>query len=645
MQPRYLPISMNSMRIVLTPLVLFSFLCSSAQVRDSLKEVNIEGRRMEKISDDIKLQTYSSGQKIKTIDSLTLVQYQFQSIANLLSQQVPVFVRSYGFNSLATLSFRGASAAQSQVYWNGIPLQNAALGIADVSLFPVSLADRVNIVYGSSSALWGSGNVGGALVIENGEAVFSAKTKNKNAVSVVAGSFGQLNFGLRSSLSTRHWYVTGDVLSQSAKNDFTYTNNGIEATTANAATTATHVALNTVYKLSDISTISLSGFYRRSYREIPAALFEPLSVKNQKDENLRLLLNWKRKGNKTMLYAKAAFIKDIMRYEDTIVALHTNNISGQLYGEVGADFKLNTHHCLLVFAPLQYSWMERELTKDTKTQTRLAIAAAWSMSYAQNRLHIAVNARNEILNNNSLVLPGMGASYEVRKWLTLRANVQRTYRNPSLNELYYIPGGNESLKPEQGWNEDAGYTIKLKKCRGLTFVHDLSYFNRDIHDWIIWFGGSIWTPHNIATVHSRGVETENSLRYTIGKWKLHLGVNTAYVLSTTSDSYLLNDGSIDKQIPYTPRYNGQLNAGFGYKGWFFNYNHTYTGYRFITTDESQWLEPYRTANVQCLYTTMLRNYRLQLSVQCNNIFSEEYQVVNARPMPGINWLAGAKMEL
>ena len=88
------------------------------------------------------------------------------------------------------------------------------------------------------------------------------------------------------------------------------------------------------------------------------------------------------------------------------------------------------------------------------------------------------------------------------------------------------------------------------------------------------------------------------LRYKLGNSAIHLGLNTAYVIATTQESYAPNDGSIGKQIPYAPRYNGQMNIGVTYKRLYVNYNHTYTGYRFYTIDESAWVEPYNTANVQ-----------------------------------------------
>jgi iron complex outermembrane receptor protein len=242
------------------------------------------------------------------------------------------------------------------------------------------------------------------------------------------------------------------------------------------------------------------------------------------------------------------------------------------------------------------------------------------------------------------VLPGGGASFALARWLTLRANAQHTFRDPTLNELYYFPGGNADLNPERGWTEDAGYTLNIK-YKKWSMHHDLSVYNRNIHDWILWIGGAIWTPHNISEVHSRGVETENNITYTTGQWQLHLGVNTAYVLATTVHSYIYNDGSSGKQIPYTPRYNGQLNVGVSYRNITVNYNHTYTGYRFTTSDESYYLLPYQTGNVQLSARLRYDGRTLQLSGQCNNIWNEKYQVVALRPMPGVNWLMTAKMDI
>ena len=609
---------------------------------DTLKEVKIHGKH--KISGDTKINDFSPGQKVKTIDSATLQQYELQNMANLLTQQVPVFVKSYGFNGLATLSFRGASSAQSAVYWNGVPIQNAALGIADVSTLPVLFMNKVNIVYGGSSALWGSGNVGGALLLENDMPVFDT-SRETLSFSGGIGSFSQYIGGLKGSISGKRWFLSANVFAQTARNNFSYTDQaGAKTGMPNSHLQSEAAMLQGAYKLAAQNVISLTAWYQQYDREIPPALYESYSDKKQIDGSLRLLADWKKETANNTWYAKSSFIRDEISYDDKAITIlaHTDNVVYQYYQETGWKKQLRKYGQFLLFVPVQISWINLPDSNTTKAQDKIAIAGAYDLKFINNRLDVSVNARGEVINTQSIFLPGADAAYSITDWLVVRANAQRTYRAPTLNELYYFPGGNASLRPEQGWNEDAGYTAKLKTGR-LTLFHDGSLFNRNIHDWILWIGGAIWTPHNIAEVHSRGIETENNITYALGKWQFHVGVNTAYLLSTTVNSYIQNDGSVGKQIPYTPRYYGQLNIGFSYRQVSFNYNHTYTGYRFTTTDESEYILPYQTGNVQLMYNTAIRYHSLQLTAQCNNIWNEQYQVVTFRPMPGVNWLIGFKV--
>jgi len=637
-------ITVNKRVAVLTVLLL-SFFASYGQLADTLKDVKVRSRKKVLISNDERINTYSPGQKVVSFDSITLKQYQFQSIANLLSQQSPVFIKSYGVNGLATLNFRGSSAAQSQVYWNGVPLQNVAMGVSDVSLLPVSLMNKVNLVYGSSSAMWGSGNVGGALVVENEKPYFDTNNAFRHAVYAVAGSFSQYQLGIRTGISTSKWYIAFNAFGQSAKNNFTYTDGNISLKMANAALSSGVGLLQAAYKVNDKNTVSFTGWYQQYYRDVPRALFESVSVKNQRDESLRLLADWNRGGSRVLSTLKLSYIRDYMQYKDTLALLNTKNASNQLYADASFRYAIGNHHRIMVLLPATLQWVDSAEIRRTNTQNRYALAVNYLYSAFQNRFKIAANLRGEVVDDNSYVLPGGNASFEPTKWLLLKANIQKTYRVPTLNELYYNPGGNRNLLPESGWSADGGYVVHTRLGSGVTVNHDLTLFNRVIDNWIVWFGGAIWTPHNIATVHSRGVETDNKLTVRLGNINLHLGANTAYVLSTTVSSYLSGDGSIGKQIPYAPRYNGQANIGFSYKRLYFNYNHTYTGYRFITVDESQWLMPYNTGNIQALYTMSLRKNSLQFTAQCNNLWNKQYQVVNGRPMPGINWVAGVKLEI
>jgi len=651
----------NYILLILQALFLFfSVINARAQsLQDTLETVAIVGAK-DSLTD--RRNVFSSGQQLVRIEDRYKNLYQTQSVANLLSQQTSVFVKAYGINSMATLSFRGASSAQSSVLWNGVPVLNPALGVADVSLLGAGLFDDITVRYGSSAALYGSGNVGGVLQLDNAKTDFTPARKLK--ILGGAGSYGRQDISLNALFQNRRWSIDLRVFSQSAKNDFSYIDNKDTArVTENARLKAGGGIISVDYNLSrntmiNDHTISFKLWLQQYNRQIPAALFERLSVKEQQDASLRSLLSWERKwSGRMLLYAKASFNKERLQYKDGVALPDNRNTVDQYYQEIGWKWRIDDasaakqvgKHTLLVLLPLQYSTVHGDNLDTMHSQFRPAVAIAYNFSTNNDRLKVSLALRQEWANNNKVpLLPGAGCNYSIFKVdneetdyaLSLRANVQRTYRIPTLNELYYFPGGNPDLKPEQGWSQDAGYTFTWGRHAGMsdsdygwTLTHDVAVFNRNIKDWIYWLGGAIWTPHNIAAVHSRGLETDNKLEFTRAGLKLYLSLRTAYTLSTSEASYLPDDKSKGKQIPYAPRYNGQGNIGLEYRGFLINYNHTYTGYRFVTIDESQYLQPYTLGNIQIAYSLIIKDYLIQVSAHLQNMWNKDYKVVWERPMP------------
>lgn len=616
-------------------IVFFSDISLAQNINDTLSEVHVKGKKNQQSSQDIRIRDFTSGQKITTFDSGVLQQYKMQNVSQLLSQQTPVFIRSYGFNGLATLNFRGSSAAQSQVYWNGIPISNAALGIADLSLLPVSLVNNMNIVYGGSAALLGSGNVGGALMIETESPAFDSSAKTRYQMGIGTGSFHQYQGTAQLSLSGKKWFLSANVMGQTAKNNFIYSdNNHIEKKNEHAELNGLSAMAQAGYKLNDKHVFRLIGWYQKYDRNIPAALFESYSMKQRTDASLKIFSSWENHTVNTHRYLRASFIADEMKYEDSTVKLSTINKTWQYYAEAGWKQHVSLKHKLLFFIPVHLSQMK--LDTSMAVQNKYALAAAYNYTDLPQKLDVSVNTRGEFINSVSVFLPGINASYQLFNWIELRANIQKTYRIPSLNELYFEPGGNKNLKPEQGWAQDAGYIIKLQPTSRFSIQHDLALYHRLIKNWIVWYGGAIWTPHNIAQVRSTGLELEYLFKYHFSKWTVHLGFKGNYTKAVTVESYVAGDGSVGKQIPYTPWTTGLVNAGFSYKSYSFNYNHVYTGYRYFNTDETGLLDAYHTANVQMSNAFLFRNYDLQVSLLLNNIFDERYAVVASRPMPGRN---------
>ncbi len=676
---------MKKNRIFLFLLFTLGPLLSFAQsLQDTIGEIHINVQRFQDSVEDLRIR-FTAGQQSTPIDSVYRALYNTQSLVNLLAQQTPAFLKSYGLNGMATLSLRGASAAQSSVLWNGVPILNPALGVADISLLNTGLFDQISLQYGSSAALFGSGNVGGMLALDQAPVNFSPG--KHAALTLGGGNYGRLDGALKTSWQNRRFHVALHTFYQYAKNDFPYTDYDhqrkrmphalLEAGGALFAVTAN--LGKTKWSSERNHTLSLRLWWQQYDREIPPALFEYSSQRRQKDGSIRSLISWQRTSGRHVFYAKSSWNREALHYEDRVVPIHNDNVMQQYYQELGwkVSIRPGGHssgkewggvHSLLLFSPLQYTTASGANIEET--QFRPAIVATYSFKTNNDKLRWNIAVRQEWVDEKTApLLPGAGIAYQLISYsnsrsdhytLQLRTNMQRTYRIPNLNELYYFPGGNKELKPEQGWNTDGGYSFRywqsmesgdLAPRVRKRFSHELSIFNRHIKDWIYWIGGSIWTPHNIAEVYSRGLETDNKLTYAVGrKLDFHLSFRTAYVLATTASSYLPGDGSKGKQLPYTPRYNAQGNVGLNYLSLFLNYNHTYTGYRFTTIDESAYLSPYQTGNVQLMYLADLKRYTMRISVQVQNIWNESYQVVNARPMPGrylllslqLGWRSGSE---
>lgn len=601
---------------------------------DTLQEVLIKDKKPSNSSHDIKLKEFATGQQIITLDSSLLQQYKMQQVSQLLQQQLPVFIRSYGMNSMATLNFRGSSAAQSQVVWNGVPIQNAALGMADMSLFPVSMMNQVQVLYGSSSALLGSGNVGGALLLESESPRYDTAVSIKGEASLGWGSYHQYQAAAKTQIAHKRLSVLLNGLLQQSENDFSYLKFGNKTINRNATSKGASGMLQLGYRLTEFSTLKAIAWHQTYHRQIPPALFESYSVKKREDVNTRFLVAWNRKQKAGEQYIRAAYFKEALHYQDSTVQLISNNVSHQSYLEAGWKQSFTYRHKLLVFLPAQ--WSQMKTTKGWKSQWKTALAAAYTYTDALERFKSSMHLRAERIDHNFILLPGIGATYQLSNYLTIRGNIQKTYRAPTLNEWYYEPGGNPNLLSEQGWAADVGYSAVWQPLPSLQITQEGNGFYRSIHNWIAWFGGAIWTPHNIATVRSVGADAQWTASYATRNFQYQLSIKGAYTSAITTQSYLPNDGSVGKQIPYTPLWLWIANASIAYKGFSLQLNQTYTGYRFYNTDETGYLPAYSLSNLQLSKIVDLKKYQVQLGGWVNNIWDVSYTIVASRPMPGRN---------
>lgn len=380
------------------PVLLFCNAAYAQPVIDTLEGTEIRRSRILATTTDSKLDHYAPGMKRVVFDSALIERYRQQSAAVLLAQQVPVFIKSYGFNNLATLQFRGASAAQSMVVWNGVPLQNAALGITDLSLLPVMLADDLQVAYGGSAALLGSGNVGGALLLNSSPKGDSTLRQVEGLLG--AGSFSQFQYGARLRYNVGRLRTQTRFFGQRAENNFPFiARNGTKQRLPNAALSGWTAAADADYKLNKKNAISLHGWLQHYQRAIPPALFQNTSSQNLEDASARISAGWNHTG-RHVWYTRTAWLRDVLRYEDASINLNTSSIVNTLFGEAGWEKAIGSRQRLLIFTPVQYSRLDG--LSDEYTQRRAALAASHTTALLSKRsLIVSLNMRAEAVDKNS----------------------------------------------------------------------------------------------------------------------------------------------------------------------------------------------------------------------------------------------------
>ena len=218
------------------------------------------------------------------------------------------------------------------------------------------------------------------------------------------------------------------------------------------------------------------------------------------------------------------------------------------------------------------------------------------------------------------------------------------YRLPTFNDWYWVPEGNPQLLPESGFAEELGANLVFQG-KHWGFTTSITAFNRNISNWILWLPGPLyWSPENVQEVWSRGLETRSTLSYTRGKMRYALTVLTGYTRAENQTAAYPGDATVGKQLIYTPVFTGMAKVSVEPGGSAAFYRHTYTGYRYTTTDNSQYLEPFALGAVNLSYRAKQLPYAGRVFVEVNNLWNAQYQVISNRPMPGINVQVGLSFQ-
>ena len=622
--------------LLLTLALLPSHLLLAQQPADSthlLREVEVLSPR---------LAPRQTGLEVLTFDSTQLQTYHQQNLADLLTDESPLFIKSYGLGSLATSSFRGGSAYHTAVLWNGISLASPMNGLVDFSLLPVAAADELYIQEGAGSALFGSGAVAGAIHLVSKPRFNRGTTASLDASF---GSFADFRQNASVEISREKGVSSIQLFHTTAQNNFPFENTYAPGS---PRVQQTHAQLRNLgfinenqWQLGAHHTLQLNAWLQTTHRNIPPTLLQQESHAAQQDDALRLHAAWNYTRQRTATFVRAAWLEERLVYTDSLSGLDAVTNTRSLVAEAETKITFHPQHALNLGLHHTTATASNENFPENPLQNRTAAFGAYDVNAFAQKLNAQLSGRAELVNGSAVPFTfSAGADYQLVSWLKLRASVAKVYRLPTFNDLYWEPGGNPNLQPESGYAQEVGADVVVQG-KALRLESGMTGFSRTIDHWIIWMPGlSYWSPHNILEVWSRGVETQSTLSYTRGKTRIALTLLTNYVLAENQKATSADDASVGKQLIYTPIYSGMAKVSVNYKQFMAFYRHNYTGYRYTSTDHSQYLAPFDLGAVHVAYRFAHKPFSGRVFFEVNNLWNEQYQVLSNRPMPGINFQVG-----
>lgn len=565
---------------------------------------------------------------------------QTQDLGQIISQQSGVFIKSYGSNSLATSSIRGGSSGHTLVLWNGIPLASPTLGLLDFALMSGTHTDQVGIHKGGNSALWGSGAIGGVISLQSNP----EEERPRASGFFRIGSFGLLDGG--ASINYKQKKVMGSTRFsvRHADNNFKFRPApGLNyKELSNARFLNKSLSQDLLIKIGSKSKLKAHCWWSNSYKGIPPTTTQNYNEAYQFDTANRLMFDWTRIGAKNKIQAKVAVLAEDQKYFNQLIDLESENTFVTTIAELNYTKDLGEKNQVLAGTTFTSTEAKTFGFPSSIEQNRLGIWVSHRLKLDVLKLQSSLRA--ESIDGEWIPLtPSVGAELTVIKQVLLKGKVSRNYRLPTLNDLYWIPGGNSELLPESGWSQELGITKEFKIFDESQI--SITGYNRNIKNWILWSpteSQAFWQAQNLTEVWSRGLEVESQQKLSFKKWEV--GLNTYYNFVKSTNEIALTIPLIKKgeQLIYTPKHQLTNVLSLTKNKIHFSLNHIY---RSESKGVNEDIDGYHLVNLDLGYTYDYVAFDVEIYSSINNVLGAEYYIIERRPMPLANYSIGIKINL
>ena len=625
------------------------------------------------------------GMQKTQMDSTALKENIALSMADVLTFNSSIFVKSYGRATLSTVAFRGTSPSHTQVTWNGMRINNPMLGMTDFSMIPSYFIDDASLLHGTSSVNETGGGLGGAVKLSTRPA--DADGFGLQYVQGV-GSFKTFDEFLRLTYGDDHWQTSTRVVFSSSPNDYTYRNRDKKENVydeemnivgqyypkernRSGAFQDLHLLQEVYYNTRRGDRFGMNAWLIHSNRELPMLTTDYGNENDfenrQRELTFRGILSWDHMRENWKLAVKGGYIHTQMKYDykrdagNGVMAPMTRSRSkiNTFYGQTEGEYYIGREWLFTATASVHQHFVESRdkniIRQDGNkavvgySKGRTEFSGVASAKWQPNeRIGLSAVVRKEMYGADwTPIIPAFFVDGVVSKKgnVMLKASLSRNFRFPTLNDLYFLPGGNPDLKRESGWTYDVGASFALGKENIYSFSGSVNWFDSHITDWILWLPTTkgFFSPRNVKDVHAYGVEMKSDISIALkNDWRLSLNGTLSWTPSINEGEPMTPaDKSVGKQLPYVPEWSSSITGRIDWKCWSLLYKWCYYSVRHTMSSNdislTGKLPPYFMNNLTLERKVSTQWAELSFKGAINNLFDEEYLSVLSRPMPGINF--------
>ena len=536
--------------------------------QNTLEEVIVTANKVEQKQN-------GTGKIVSVINAAQIQANAGRSIAQILNEQAGLYLPGSLSNAgtVPSIYMRGASSGRTLILIDGMPVGDPSMisNEFDLNLVPLDQIERVEILKGAQSTLYGSDAIGG---------VINIITKNKS-VSKLSGDFSAGSFGTQ-KINLQHSNTLGK---------FNY-NVGMGNETATGFSSATDMTgknnfdkdgysnknwfANVNYAINPYWNVKISTHQTSYNADIDYGAF-----KDDKDDQFHnatkmtgLILKYKKE--KTIFQLQYQLSTQDRQYKndsvDRTYTIFENNqytgkshfadaffsrpIAKNIQWIVGADFRYGSYH--QTYVSISEYGPYNDNFKDT-FQYQTALYSSLLINDPSNKWLLELGGRfnkhDRYGTNQTFTI---SPSYKLSSTLRLMASASTGYKAPSLYELSY----NEQLKPEQSFNTEIGMEYKTNP-----FYLRAVYYNRTIDNGID-YNYIDYSFFNYIQQKVNGLELElnwkpNTKNTFSANYTLMNGQETNQNRATTTDTitynYLLKRPNNSAGIQWAYEVNPKLN--------------------------------------------------------------------------------------